>query len=697
MARVHPFQSNFTAGELSPRLEAQIDFKKYSNGCSELTNMLVYPHGGARRRPGTHFAAEAKTSQSSDIVRLIPFEFNVTQSYILEFTHEFIRFYKDNGQIVEAEKSITAITKANPGVVTVNEHGYSNGDDVWINSVAGMTEVNSKRFTIANKTDHSFELSGVNTTDFTNYTSGGITEKVYEISSPFTGSQLFDLHFAQSADIMYICHSAHHVQKLSRTAHTTWTLAAPTFTWDVIDSVNFIEGETYTITTLGDTSWDEQDAFEYTLDAEVGSVFTASVVGSGTGKANVSPWYTSNGFPRAVSFYEQRLFLAGTSTYPQTLWGSKTADYENFTQGTGLADESLEYVIATNRVNVIRWLQPSRDLILGTAGGEFKVGRPTGQPLTPSNVMVTQQTTYGSWTIPPIQIGSAILFVQRARRKLREFSYMYQTDGYIAQDMTLLAEHITSGYLQDMDYQQEPDSIVWACSADGKLLSMTYERPEDVVAWARHDVDGLVQSVAVITNITQDQLWILVRRTIGGITKNYVEYLDPDLNVDSGLTGTVTYALSTVSGLDHLEGETVSVVIDGAVFPNEIVSGGEITPSVPSTWTTAVTIEVGLPYVSVLKTMRVEAGSQAGTAQGRKKRWNEVMVRLLDTTGVIINGDQVPFRTSADLMGSGLGLFTGDKRVTNLGWDRDGIIEIKQEQSLPMTVLGIHGTLTTSD
>jgi len=496
---------------------------------------------------------------------------------------------------------------------------------------------------------------------------------------------------------MYICHSAHHVQKLSRTAHTTWTLAAPTFTWDVIDSVNFIEGETYTITTLGDTSWDEQQAFESTGDAEVGSVFTASVVGSGTGKANVSPWYTSNGFPRAVSFYEQRLFLAGTSTYPQTLWGSKTADYENFTQGTGLADESLEYVIATNRVNVIRWLQPSRDLILGTAGGEFKVGRPTGQPLTPSNVMVTQQTTYGSWTIPPIQIGSAILFVQRARRKLREFSYMYQTDGYIAQDMTLLAEHITSGYLQDMDYQQEPDSIVWACSADGKLLSMTYERPEDVVAWARHDVDGLVQSVAVITNITQDQLWILVRRTIGGITKNYVEYLDPDLNVDSGLTGTVTYALSTVSGLDHLEGETVSVVIDGAVFPNEIVSGGEITPSVPSTWTTAVTIEVGLPYVSVLKTMRVEAGSQAGTAQGRKKRWNEVMVRLLDTTGVIINGDQVPFRTSADLMGSGLGLFTGDKRVTNLGWDRDGIIEIKQEQSLPMTVLGIHGTLTTSD
>jgi len=571
MARVHPFQSNFTAGELSPRLEGQIDFKKYFNGCSELTNMIVYPHGGATRRGGMYFVSEVKTSSKE--VRLIPFEFNVTQSYVLEVGDQYIRFYKDNGQIQ----------------------------------------------------------------------SGG---SAYEISTPFLEAELSELHFAQSADVMYICHSNHAPRKLSRTGHTSWTLTTPTFTW-----------------------------------------------------AGSSPWTAGNGWPRTVSFYEQRLFFAGTSTYPQTIWGSQTAAYENFDQGTGLADESMEYAIATNKVNVIRWLQPSRDLIVGTGGGEFKVGRPQGEPLTPANVMVTQQTTYGSWTIPPIQIGNAILFTQRARRKIREFSYAYQSDAYIAPDMTLLAEHITKGYVKDMDYQQEPDSIVWSCTSTGNLLSMTYERPEDVVAWAEHKLGGTgveVESVAVITNTTQDQLWVSVKRTINSVTKRYIEYLDPNINVDSGITGTVSTATTSVSGLSHLEGETVKIVINDAVFPDATVASGSISITVPSGWSN-VAIQVGLGYTSTLKTMRVEAGSQAGKAQGLRKRWNEVMVRLLDTTGVKINGDQLPFRTSSTPMGSGIGLFTGDKRVTNLGWDRDGIIEIKQEQPLPLTVLGIHGTLTVSD
>ena len=571
MARVHPFQSNFTAGELSPRLEGQIDFKKYFNGCSVLENMSVYPHGGAVRRGGSYHVAEVK--DSADTGRLIPFEFNVTQAYVLEFGDQYIRFYKDNGQIL----------------------------------------------------------------------SGG---SAYEVASPYLDSELFELHFAQSADVMYICHSNHAPRKLSRTGHTSWTLATPTFTW-----------------------------------------------------AGTSPWDATNGYPRTVSFYEQRLFFAGTSANPQTIWGSQTADYENFDQGTGLDDQSMEYAIATNRVNVIRWLQPSRDLIVGTAGGEFKIGRPSGEPLTPSNIMITQQTTYGSWTAPPIQVGSSILFVQRARRKLREFGYNFQNDAYIAPDMTLLSEHITEGYLQDAEYQQEPDSIVWACTADGKLLSMTYERPEDVVAWSRHSIGGAdskVESVTVITTATSDQVWLLISRTIGGGTKKYVEYLDPEINVDSGLTGTVSGASATISGLSHLEGETVKVVVNGAVFPDQVVNGGAVTPSIPDSWGN-VNVEVGLSYTSTLKTMRAEVGSQAGKAQGRKKRWNEVQVRLLNSTGVTINGDSMSFRTSADAMDEGLGLFSGDVKVTNLGWDRDGYIEVKQEQPLPMTILGIHGTLNTVD
>jgi len=165
--------------------------------------------------------------------------------------------------------------------------------------------------------------------------------------------------------------------------------------------------------------------------------------------------------------------------------------------------------------------------------------------------------------------------------------------------------------------------------------------------------------------------------------------------VDSGLSYSGA-ATTTLTGLGHLEGETVQIVIDDAVYPTQIVSNGAITISLTSSYSSK-TIKVGLGYVSTLKTMKVEAGASAGTAQGRKKRYNEVLVRLLSTTGATINGDQLPFRTSANAMDESITAITGDKRVTNLGWDREGQITIQQTQPLPMTILGISGTLVTSD
>lgn len=822
MARVHPFQTNFTAGELTPKLAGQVDFKKYNNGVELLENMTVFPQGGATRRYGTKFVAEVK--DSSKITRLIPFEFNIEQSYILEFGDQYIRFFKDNGQITNATKNITNITQANPAVVTVASHGYTNGTDVWINSVGGMTQLNGRRFRIANVTTNTFELSGVDSTGYTAYTSGGTVASVYEIASPFTESMLYDIQFTQSADVMYIVEETLQPRKLSRTGHTSWTLSTVQFINgpyldDNETSTTFTSSATgvgagRTLTASSTTGINDGAGF---LTTDIGrsvrmkdgwGVITARTsttvvtweikldLGSAAATTDwaLGAWSDDTGYPKTVSFFEQRLIFGGSTSFPQTIWASESGFYEHFHRGAGDPADAFIYTIAANKVNTIRWLAPARDLIVGTAGGEFKVGRPTGEPLQPDNVQITQQTTYGGYNTQPIQIGNSVLFLQRQRKKIREFAYRFEDDAYQAPDMTLLAEHITGNGITDVDYAQEPDSIYWAVRDDGTLLGMTYQRQEDVIAWHRHimggsykltfngasdvtdysvdpnyngyitisshglntgdsvvysagggtklsglvdgdtyfvykkDVNNIelastyeqaidrtvlqigdgvganhtlkaqaqVKSVSTISEDTENQVWIIVRRRINGNIVQYVEYLDPLIKLDSGLSGVVNGDSTSITGLDHLEGEEVQILIGDAVYPNQTVTNGAISVNLPSN-TSYKSIEIGLGYTSRIKTMRVEAGSQAGTAQGRKKRYNEVMVRLHKTVGIIINGDQLPFRTSSTPMGQSIPEFTGDKRVTNLGWDRDGQIEIKQEQPLPMTVLGITGTLVTTD
>ena len=832
MARVHPFQTNFTAGELTSKLAGQVDFKKYNNGVETMENMTVFPQGGTSRRYGSRFVCEVKNSANA--TRLIPFEFNVTQSYILEFGDQYIRFFKDNGQIVETAKNITGITQASPAVVTSSSHGYSNGDHVWINSVSGMTELNGRRFTVAGVTTNTFQLSGINSSSYTSYSSSGTAEKVYEISTSYTTAQVFDLKFTQSADTMYIVHPSHEPTKLTRTGHAAWTIAEVDFqigpfldtnttaTTLTTSATTVGTGRTLTASAItginGGTGFQTTDVGRYVKLGDGWGEITArtnttvvtwtinvAATGSGTTAWSLGAWSDTDGFPSAVSFYEQRLVFAGSTNYPQTIWASESGSYEDFDVGDGSAADAFIYTIAANRVNVIRWLAPARDLIVGTAGGEFRVGRPTGEPLKPDNVTITQQTTYGGHTTQPIQVGSSVLFVQRQKRKVREFAYRFEDDAYVAPDMTLLAEHITGDGIDDVDFAQEPESIYWAVREDGVLLGMTYQREEDVVAWHRHLFGGTdqnctitvsdyaniqagttlkftksdgttvtftsttgtagtdefknetnnnttadniftainthadftvanpaaaivtvfettpagtglltvessdtvrltttnekaskVKSVATISETLENQVWLIVERIINGSTVKYVEYLDSTLNMDSGLSGTVTGSSTTVTSLDHLEGETVQILIDDAVYPTQKVSSGAITVSLPSTFASK-TVEVGLGYVSTIKTMRVEAGAEAGTAQGRKKRYNEVLVRLYKTVGATVNGDQIPFRTSASKMGQPISSFTGDKRVSNLGWDRDGQVTVQQTQPLPMTILGITGTLVTSD
>ena len=852
MARVAVQLTNFTSGELSPRLDGRNDLAKYSSGCSTLENLVVYPHGSAARRPGTNFVAEVANSTKK--TRLIPFEFSTTQTYMLEFSNLKIRVFKDNGAVLEGDKTISAITKANPAVVTATSHGYDNGDEVLISGVGGMTEVNGKRFLVADKTTNTFELQDkdavdINSSSFTTYTSGGVSNKVFEITTPYLEAELFDLKFAQSADVMYICHPNHEVEKLSRTGHTSWTLTDVDFTKGPFLDPNTT---TTTLTPSNASTGSRTITASAVTGINGGSGFLATDVGrqihfnSGYGvitarastteitvnvtvafaNANaITNWYLgafsdTTGHPSCVTFFEQRLAFAATINNPQTVYFSKSGDYENMDAnlgGTIADDDAIIYTIASNQVNAIRFMTATRTLIIGTAGGEFAVsGGGTDSAITPTNILIKKQSNHGAANIDAISVGNATLFLQRARRKIRELAYNFDVDGYVAPDMTILAEHITEGGLTQVAYQQEPNQIIYATREDGELVGLTYQREQQVTAWHRHIFGGrfgiatitvsdyanivsgtkitltksdgttvdftsttgtagtnefktqtnndttatnlknainahanftatvssavvtitetahkatgyltirsfdstrltitsegkaMVESVAVIpTDDKEYQTYVIVKRTINGVTRRYVEYLN-ELDFDQTdntsfnfLDSALSYsgaAVTTISGLDHLEGQVVSILADGATHPNKTVSSGSITLDRSSK-----NVKVGLAFTSLLQTMRLDAGSQNGTSQGKTKRIYDITVRMFETVGIEVGPnlndmERIPFRTSANLMDIGIPPFTGDKEVEFRGnYETDGFIFARQTQPLPFTILSLYPRLVTND
>ena len=942
MTNVSPAYTNWTAGELSDRLDGRTDLTRYHNGAQKLENFVVHPAGGAVRRPGTKYVHECKVSANA--VRLIPFEFNTTSAntYVLEFGNTYFRIFRDGGIVTESGKTISGVTQANPAVVTASSHGFSNDDHVVIASVAGMTQLNGRTFIVKNKTTNTFELAdvdgtNVNSSGYTSYSSAGTASRIVEVTTTYTTAQVPDLKFTQSADVMYITHNSHVVRKITRTSHTAWTIADVSFingpyldenattttitpnarsgsscqltasgstfvSTDVGRFVKVFNGyvkiTSYTSATVvtGTVQTDEAGVAEilpsyasntisflegdpdsttsphndFIRDSAkqfveqgftVGMTITASGAGTSanntdyeivkvtsdeltlvpvddvvteaasntitlvgklqaTKKWSLGAFSETTGYPRACAFYEQRLVFAGTTNQPQSLYFSVAGDFENFTEGT-TDSSALNYTIGSNQVNRIMYLASARSLVVGTTGGEFVV-RAGGadEPLTPTNAQIKQQSSYGSADIQPAQVGSYTLFVQRAKRKLRELHYVYDTDSYQAVDLTILADHVSEEGLVELAYQQEPYSIVWACTRDGRLLGLTYRREEQVVAWHQHKIGGrfgqatvtvtdysniavgttlkltksdgttvtftseasggtspssstgfrpytsnnttadniytainshadftvanpaanvvtitetshgatgfltIVSSdttrlattdegIAVVENLAnipgdlnQDDLYMVVKRTIDGTTRRYVELLsDIDFGsniqnaffVDSGLSYSGS-ATASLSGLTHLEGENCAVLEEGAAHPNKVVSSGVVTAD-----RTTTSAHVGLAYESTLQTVRLEAGSATGTAQGKLKKIHSVTVRFFRTVGARIgtdltNTDTIPFRDSSDPTDTAVPLFTGDKEIeAQPTWDTEGALVVQQTQPLPMTIVGIYPRVYTQD
>jgi hypothetical protein len=596
------------------------------------------------------------------------------------------------------------------------------------------------------------------------------------LDTPWPESVLYELTGPQSNDVIYFFHEEYPTYRLERHGHTSWSLeevawedgpwleeneTATTLTFSaatglgvtitasavtgINDGAGFQPEDVGRLVRLtdGTVNWGwavitaRTDTLNVTADVRRSVVVTTAET-----KWRLGAWSGSTGYPSCGAFYEQRLLAASTTEQQQTFWGSQTSDFENMSpdspnsssvwNGTVEDDDAFDYTLSADDVHSIVWMSPGEDtLVIGTASGEW-VPESEGAVLTPTDITVRQQTSHGCAAVEPVRVDNVVLFLQRAKRKVREFGFNFESDGYRAFDMTRLAEHVTRGGIVEMDYAEEPDSLLWAVRNDGVLLSMTFRREEDVVGWARHIIGGafgsgnaVVESVQVIpgadgdgqvqSSENRDEVWMIVKRTINGSTKRYIEVLEGhfegplkddystvalwrtamlDAQKDAYYADSlITYdstAASSLTGYSHLEGQTVKVLGDGAIFGSETVSSGGITID-----TAASVVQAGLAYTHRIITLKWDYGAQAGTALGKAKRIFGLTFAVLDSMVVKYGPTkfdlkETDFRQVSDPMDNPVPLFTGEKFVElNGDWITDPRIVIEHDAPVPFTLIAL--------
>jgi len=400
-------------------------------------------------------------------------------------------------------------------------------------------------------------------------------------------------------------------------------------------------------------------------------------------------WSDYRGYPVSLTFFEGRCVYVGGNT----IWASKSGDFERFEEGVLDADSFWDTIPTTNE---IRWVESTDSVLIGTSGDEWIVTRnKIGTPMTPSNYIIEPLTAVGSARIQPVKINNAILFVDFVGRKIRELS-TGSTDRYVTPDMTILSEHITSSGILGMSLQRNPEIILWCWLTDGTLLSMTYEREQDVVAWSKHPTDGQVLSVSVIPGVDEDEVWISVEREVVGVDTVLIEVFVPRVFdtisdchfVDSGVFYDGT-AATVITGLDHLAGETVHILADGVVVDPQVVSAaGTITLAVAAS-----KVHAGLPYTPKLEPMRPDVATRGGTTHSSLVKVPEMGISFLNTMNATygvsdskqfdINWTDARWQNNTEITG----LFTGDVVVAvDGGFTLDNNLIISNHDPLPMTV-----------
>jgi hypothetical protein len=676
MTSIRTLQRSFAGGEVTPEFWSRIDDAKYQTGLATCRNFICKPQGPAENRAGTQFVREVK--DSSKRTRIIPFTYSTNQTMVIELGAGYFRFHTQGG---------TLLSSGAP----------------------------------------------------------------YEVANPYAEADLFDIHYVQSADVLTLVHPNYPPKELRRLGATNWQLTdisfaskqvAPTGVGAAHTAGTGGTGASYTykyvITAVGDLGTDESPSSAVatctgnlftsgayntiTWSASAGAVryyvykfsggvfgyigqtdqtsFTDDNIGADVSRtppqAN-NPFNAAGDYPAAVSYFEQRRCFAGTLNKPQNIWMTKSGTESNLSYGLPLRDDdSIQFRVAAREANTIRHVIPLTNLVLLTSAAEWQVTSVNSDAVTPSTISVKPQSYVGANNVSPVIIANTLIYAAARGGHVREMAYQSTANGYVTGDLALRAPHLFDGYeIADLAYAKAPVPIVWAISTSGKLLGLTYIPEQQVGAWHRHDTDGAFESCAVVAEGQEDVLYVVVKRTINGQQKRYIEFLHTRrfteqkdaYFVDCGLTYAGAPA-TTISGLDHLEGKTVSILGDGAVMPQAVVTGGAVTVSEPVS-----TAQVGLPITADLQTLPLAFEAQ-GYGQGRNKNVDRAWLRVYKSGGIFVGPDaehltEAKQRTT-EVWGAPPELKTDEIQIDIApSWGANAQVFVRQADPLPLTITGM--------
>lgn len=763
MPNIRTLQRSFAGGEMSPEMFGRIDDAKYQTGAAKVRNFITKPQGPAENRAGTSYVNEVKDSAKK--TRLIPFTYSTTQTMVIELGAGYVRFHTFGGTLL----------------------------------------------------------------------SGGVP---YEIANPYAEADLFDIHYVQSADVLTLVHPNYPPKELRRLGATNWTLVDTAFaaTLSPPSGVTAVaSGHTtakytysYVVTGIGadlvsesakssvasasgnlletggivTISWSALSGAAYYniyklqggVYGYIGQTSSLSIIDDNISPdLSVSPptyetvFASAGNYPGAVSYYEQRRCFAGTINEPQKIWMTKSGTESNMSYSLPIKDDDrISFRVAAREANTIRHIVPLTQLLLLTSSAEWRVTSVNSDAITPSTISVRPQSYVGSSNVQPVIINNTLVYGASRGGHIRECGYSWQANGFITGDLSIRAAHLFDTFeVTDMAYSKAPQPLIWMISSSGNMLGLTYVPEQSIGAWHVHDTtNGAFESCAVVAEGEEDVLYVVVKRTINGATKRYVERLESRLFatqreaffVDCGATydGTNTsattmtlsggttwnpadnnlivtsstakfvypgttdqndaivlydadgneyrcrivstssttvaavrvdklipaalrttattnwaFARNSISGLGHIEGETVNILADGAVHPQRVVTSGVINLD-----RAVVYANVGLPIEADLQTLPIAAQIDGGFGQGRYKNVNKAWLRVYKSSGIFIGPNvnelvEAKQRTN-EPYGTPPALKSEEIQVmTTPTWADSGQVYIRQSDPLPLTLIGL--------